>query len=181
VATLNPPNVSTQYPVNESAHMYDWLADSRSTHHISNCHELFTFFEPIPNATPLGIKGKIISIKNKGTIKMITQYGTWEHILCLENVSYIPMNKYNIFTLDRWDCLECQYQAKDSNLILYNCQNLPMLKRSKIALYIYMFKMEQLDMLNIFHMKSYIFSCTETKQPWEIWHRQFRHISYDRL
>ena len=100
--------------------MYDWLADSISTYNITNCCELYTSFEPIPNVTVLGIRDKIINIKGKGTIKIIAQYEMQKCILHLENVSYISTNKYNIFTLGRWDCLGHQYQAKDGNLILYD-------------------------------------------------------------
>jgi hypothetical protein len=91
------------------------------------------------------------------------------------------MNKYNILALGRWDCLERRYQAKDGDLILFDRQDLPVLKGSKIASGIYKFKMQLPNALNISYSKSYIFSCTEVKQSWETWHKRFGHVSYDGL
>jgi len=55
--------------------MYKWLADTSSTHHISNQHEIFSSYEPTLEATILGIGGKIIQIAGQGTITLTAQYG----------------------------------------------------------------------------------------------------------
>jgi hypothetical protein len=88
---------------NSSDCMYDWLADTRSTNHISNRHKNFSSYEPTPEATVHGVSGKIIQVVGCGTVILTAQYGTQKRTLCLENVNYIPSNKYNIFALSRWD------------------------------------------------------------------------------
>ena len=121
---------------NEVSHMYDWLADSESTNHITNWHEFFSSYEPTPGATIQGVEGKIIQIEGHGTIKLTAKYGTCEWILHLENVSYIPSNKYNIFALGRWDSQGQRYQVSNGELILFNRQNVPVLKGQKVTSHI---------------------------------------------
>jgi hypothetical protein len=164
---------------NESARMYDWLADTGSTNHIANWRDLFSSYEPTPEATVYGVGGKITSVVGRGTITLIAQYGTRKRVLNLTNVNYIPTNKYNIFALGRWDSCGRKYKASDGKLTLYNRQNAPVLKGQKIASNIYKFRlytraMKQMDI-------QYTFASTEQKQSWETWHRRFGHISYTGL
>jgi hypothetical protein len=86
---------------NKDYHIYDWLADSGSTNHISNWCEIFSSYKPTPEATVYGVGDKITYVIGCGTVLLTTQYGTQKHTLCLENGDYIPTNKYNIFTLGR--------------------------------------------------------------------------------
>ena len=106
---------------NDSTRMYDWLADSRSTHHITNRRELFSSYEPTPEATVHGVGGKITQVVGRGTLMLTAQYGTQKRLLRLEKVNYIPSNKYNILALGRWDTDGCRYQASNGMLTLYNC------------------------------------------------------------
>ena len=106
--------------VNEASRMYDWLADSGSTHHITNRRELFSSYEPVPQAIVHGVSGKIIQVIGRGTILLTAQYGTQTHILRLENINFIPTTKFNIFALGRWDDKGRQYQATKGTLTLYN-------------------------------------------------------------
>ena len=88
--------------MNENSHMYNWLADSGATRHIFNAHDLFITYEPMPNAVIHGIGDKVIQVQGRGKIILTTQYGTRKRTLCLEQVNYIPNNKYNILALGRW-------------------------------------------------------------------------------
>jgi hypothetical protein len=81
--------------------LYDWLADSGSTNHITNQRKLFTIYKETPGATVHGVGGKITQVIGRGKISLIAQYGTCRRTLHLENVNYIPTNKYNIFALGR--------------------------------------------------------------------------------
>ena len=166
---------------NEASRMYDWLADSGSTNHITNRREFFSSYESTPGATVQGVGGKIIQIEGRGTIKLTAKYGMRKRILHLENVSYIPSNKYNIFALGRWDSQRRRYQASNGELILFNRQNVPVLKGQKVASHIYKFNMVPTDATNKIDLKLYSFSCKESKQTWETWHRRFGHVSYDGL
>ena len=166
---------------NESIRMYDWLADSGSTNHITNRRELFSSYEPTPEATVHGVGGKIIQVEGRGTVKLIAQYGTRKRTLYLEKVNYIPSNKYNILALGRWDSHGRRYQASNGNLILYDHDDVPVLKGQKINSNIYKFQLSPSDASNETSDKQYTFSCNESKQSWETWHRRFGHVSYTGL
>jgi hypothetical protein len=179
---INDYNVQYEsFAANESARMYDWLADTGSTNHISNWRKLFSSYEPTLEATVHGVGGKITQVAGRGTINLIATYGTRKHTLCLENVNHIPSNKYNIFALGRWDSQGRRYQASNGELNLFDCRDVPVLKGHKIRTNIYKFQLTPYDTLNITNDKSYTFSCKEAKQTWETWHRRFGHVSYKGL
>ena len=162
--------------VNEASHMYDWLADSGSIHHITNRHELFSSYKPTPQAIVHGVGGKIIQVVGRGTILLTTQYGTRTRVLRLENVNFIPITKFNIFTLRRWDDKGRRYQATKGTLTLYNRDDVPILKGSRINLHIYKFWLQPADATKIINSKHFTFSSHEPQQTWETWHRHFGHI-----
>src|SRR6267154_2602667 len=160
--------------------MYEWLADTGSTHHISNWREIFSSYEPMPEAIVHGVGGKITQVAGQGTIFLTAQYGTRKHTVHLENVKYIPTNKYNIFALVRWDNQGWRYEATNGDLVLYNHKDAPVLRGHKIATNIYKLIIKPFDTLNN-SKPTYTFFSTETKQPWETWHRRFGHVSYKGL
>jgi len=53
---------------NEVTHVYDWLADTGSTYHITNRQELFRTYEPTPEATVQGVGGIRSQVLGRGTI-----------------------------------------------------------------------------------------------------------------
>ena len=67
LASSDQPNITV--PV------YNWLADSALMYHVSNCHELFHTFEPMPGTTVYGVGGKISQIMGYGEISLNAQYG----------------------------------------------------------------------------------------------------------
>jgi hypothetical protein len=147
---------------NESSRMYDWLADSGSTHHITNRREIFSSYEPTPEATVHGVGGKIIKVLGRGTVMLSAQFGSRKRILRLERVNYIPSNKYNIFALGRWDSQGRRYQASKGVLTLYNAQDVPILCGNKISSHIYKFHLLPADETNLLNSKYYTFSCQES-------------------
>ena len=174
---VSNPNVYTNVTTNESACMYDWLADSGSTNHITNQWELYSSYEPMPEATVHGVGGKISQVTGQGTILLMAQYGMRKHTLRLENVNYIPSNKYNIFILGRWDSQGRRYEVSNGKLILFNHLDVPVLKGLKIASNIYKFKLTPINTNEI----NYTFLCQENKQTWETWYQHFGHVSYKGL
>ena len=154
--------------------MYDWLVDSGSTNHITNWWELYSSYEPTLGATVHRVSGKITLVAGRGIQLLTAQYRTQRHILQLENVNYIPTNKYNIFTLGRWDSQGRRYEASKGEIILFNCLDVPVLKGLKITSNIYKFKLMPIDT----NKTNYTLLCKEVKQTWEIWHQHFGHVSY---
>src|SRR6267154_510748 len=173
-------NVQYGNTENPNACMYEWLADTSSTHHISNQREIFSSYEPTPEATVLGVGGKVIRVQGQGTLTLTAQYGTRKRTLHLEKINYIPTNKYNILSLGRWDSQGRRYQASHGELILYDHHDVPVLKGLKIASNIYKFILKPYDASQI-TKQIYSFSSKEIKQTWETWHRRFGHVSYKGL
>ena len=167
--------------VNEASRMYDWLADSGSTHHITNRRELFSSYDPMLQAIVHGVGGKIIQVVGRGTILLTAQYGTRTCVVRLENVNIIPTTKFNIFALGWWDDKGCWYQATKGTLTLYNRDDVPILKGNKINSHIYKFRLQPADVTNIINSKHFTFSSHEPQQTWETWHRHFGHVGYDSL
>jgi hypothetical protein len=170
-------NVAT----NTDDHLYDWLADTGSTNHITYRCELFSTYEPTLGVTVHGVGGKITQVAGHGTVILTTQYGMRKHTLRLEKVNHIPNNKYNIFALGRWDSQGRRYQASNGELTLYNRNNIPILQGCKIASNIYKFILAPADASTETNHQIYTFSCNKTKQSWETWHRRFGHVSYKGL
>jgi hypothetical protein len=86
---------------NSETCMYDWLVDSRSTNHIACQCNFFSSYKPTLDVTVNGIDGKTIQVEECSIVSLVAQYGTQKHILHLENVNYIPLNRWNIFALGR--------------------------------------------------------------------------------
>ena len=131
----------------------------------------------MPGATIHRVSGKILLVSGWGTILLTAQYGMCKRTLQLENINYIPTNKYNIFALGRWDSQGRRYEASKGELTLFNHLDVPVLKGLKIASNIYKFKLTPINTNEI----NYTFSCQELKQTWETWHQRFGHVSYKGL
>ena len=87
----------------DNSRMYVWLADSALTNYIACQHELFSLYEQTPDTTIHRIGGKIIQVEGHRTVSLKAQCRVHTCILHLQNIKYIPLNKYNIFALGRWD------------------------------------------------------------------------------
>ena len=166
---------------NNNSHIYIWLADSTLINHIACWHKLFSSYEQTLDATVYRVGGKIIQVEGCRTISLEAQYRVHTCILRLQNVRYIPLNKYNIFALGRWDSQEQRYQTLNGKITLYNCQNMPVLKGYKILSNIYKFHLVPKDLSNVTNTKTYVFTINKPKQSWETWHCCFSYINYKGL
>ncbi len=82
VNDISDQNVNVSYlAANKTDRMYNWLADTGSTNHITNRREIFSSYEQTPEATVHGVGGKIIQVAGQGTVTLIAQYGPQKHIL----------------------------------------------------------------------------------------------------
>jgi len=64
--------------------MNEWLADTGSTHHISNWREIFSSYEPMPEVIIHGVGGKITQVAGQGTVFLSAQHGMRKHTLHLK-------------------------------------------------------------------------------------------------
>ena len=94
------------------------------------------------DAKVYGVGRRETKIEGHGMINLVTQYGERSTTLRLEHVNFIPSNKYNILSLGRWETNGCLYVAEDNELTLYNKQQVPILKGSKVSCILYKFMLQ---------------------------------------
>ena len=98
---------------------YDWLADSRSTLHITNNKELYHTYISKQHIIK-GIGGKQTCAEGHRDIILQACHNTKITVLKLKDVLYIPTNKHNLFALGKWDTNGQMYQGYDGKLTLFN-------------------------------------------------------------
>ncbi len=81
---------------------YDWLADSRSTLHITKNKELYHTYMSKQHIIK-GIEGKEMHVEGHGNIILQACHNTKITDLKLKDVLYVPTNKHNLFALGKWD------------------------------------------------------------------------------
>ena len=79
---------------NDMSRMYEWLADTGSTNHITKEHDLFSTYETTCDAFVLGVGGNRTKIEGCKTIILAARYGTHIRSLHLKRINHIPSNKY---------------------------------------------------------------------------------------
>jgi hypothetical protein len=84
--------------INEHLMLYDWLADSATTSHVTHQCEAFISYTPMGDATITGVGGKA-TIAGRGTIELILTCNGQKYLLTLENVLHVPETKNNLISL----------------------------------------------------------------------------------
>ena len=165
-------------PFNKASRMYEWLADTGSTNHISNTCDIFSTYISANDAKVIGVGGMETKILGRGTINLTARYGDYVTSLTLEKVNYISTNKYNIISLGHWEIDGRSYHAENGKITLYNREKRPILEGKHLSSNLYTFNLQPIA---IAKKPTYTFTATEPPQSWETWHRRFGHISYDGL
>ena len=82
---------------------YDWLVDSATTSHITNCRDLFLMYQSIPDLRIGGVGSTKTCAVGRGDINLISKGDGQKFIIKLHNVLHVPENKNNLFSLGRWE------------------------------------------------------------------------------
>lgn len=88
--------------------LYDWLADSTTTSHVTHQCEAFTTYTPMGNAAITGVGGDT-KIAGRGTIELISKCNGQDFVLILEDILHVPSTQNNLILLGRWDAAGEQY------------------------------------------------------------------------
>ena len=78
--------------------LYDWLADSATTSHVTNMCDAFITFTPLEKPVH-GVGNVQTHAEGKGNIKIISTVNVIKHQLTLKDVLYIPTNQQNLISL----------------------------------------------------------------------------------
>jgi hypothetical protein len=116
--TYNPLDVEGN---NSALSLYDWLADSATTSHITNMRNAYTTFESLEKPVS-GVGNAQTCAKGKGTINIRTMVNHQAYNLTLRDVLYIPSNPHNLISLGRWDNAGGNYHG-GQGILTMNARN----------------------------------------------------------
>ena len=162
----------------DQGRMYDWMADSGASSHITYRRDAFAKYQHIVG-TPISVAGGLkTSAIGMGDLILRSECDGISFMLKLHNVLHIPSNKNNLFSLGRWESNECKAILADGNihLILGDGRTLARGPKTRNNLY----------KLTFTHAPTNDpIDCSlnaSTPVPtWEIWHRCFGHVAYGGL
>ena len=158
--------------------MYEWMADSGASLHITYWYDTFTKYQHIVG-TPISVAGglKMSRIGMRDLI-LRSECNGISFILKLHNVLYIPSNKNNLFLLRRWESNGHKVILADGNvhLLLGDGRTLVCGPKTCNNLYKLIFTHALID-----NPIDCLLNASAPLPTWEIWHRCFGHIAYGSL
>ena len=119
--------------IDERLIYYDWLADTATTSHVSNCFEAFRSFKLLNEAKVTGVGNTFAQVKGRDTIKIESQIDGQKFIIELNDVLYIPSNKQNLFSLGHWYTAGSQYVGRKGQITLITKDGKRVAKGKKIS------------------------------------------------
>ncbi len=166
--------------MNQIVHeLYDWLANTSTTSHITHRHDAFTTYQPLPKIPVSGVGGIQSFAIVKGTVFLQSECDGVMHILQLNNVLHIPSNANSLLSLGSWE-----EQTGRSILIQHGKLTLLTKDGTPVA--------RGLHLSNRLYQMSFVLSRSPVNSDfafhargfapsWEVWHLCFGHISYSVL
>jgi len=103
--------------IDERALYYDWLADSMTTSHIVNRHDIFKTYEPIKNTLITSVRGLQAQAIGHGNVDIYTTINSKMFTIHLHDILYMPRNRNNLFSLRRWLAKGRDFSRQDLALI----------------------------------------------------------------
>jgi len=92
-------DVTNYNGIDECTLYYNWLADSATTSHIVNQHDVFKMFNPVNNTLITGVGGLQAHAEGHSDVDVYTMLSGTMHTIHLHDVLYVPGNKNNLFSL----------------------------------------------------------------------------------
>jgi hypothetical protein len=164
--------------------LYDWLADSTTTSHVTHQCDAFIIYIPMGNAAITGVGGDT-NIAGQGTIELILKCNGQDFVLILEDVLHVPSTQNNLISLGRWDAAGGRYTGGGGAITLTTKDGKRVGHGRKVGNHLYKMDMTVRKATSK-PTKDYTVSPQTfmSKQPalsWETWHQRFGHISYTGL
>ena len=159
--------------------LYDWLADTSTTSHITHRRDAFATYQLVPKI-PVSLAGKNISYAiGKGTIFLQSECDGVIHTLQLNDVLHIPNTDHSLLSLGCWEQeTGRQFHVQYGKMTLLTNEGVGVARGIRLSnrLYQMSFILSRVpeNAEFAFHAKIY--------QPtWEAWHRKYGHVSYSGL
>ena len=88
----NSPDVVNSGEINDRLIYYNWVADSTTTSHVANRHDIFTTYETLHDITIAGVGNITTRVEGWGTVQLISKCKNHTYMLTLNDVLHIPTN-----------------------------------------------------------------------------------------
>lgn len=95
--------------IDECLILYDWLADTATTSHITHHQEAFKTYTPMGNSSVMGVGSKEAKIDGCRTVELVSTCSGQDFILLLGDVIHVPRTQNNLILLGRWDATGGRY------------------------------------------------------------------------
>jgi len=172
---VNNTVVSTS---NQDRSLYDWIANSASTLHICNKHEVFTEYSSIKNEIPIYGVGNITTTGiERGKIVIQAIHNGKTHKIILNDVLHVPNNCHNILSLEQWAHAGGTFKG-GPEITLISPNGIEIAKGILITNNLFQIKFRYYYPTHLTTQPQYNFISQEHKLTWETWHKCFRHVSY---
>jgi hypothetical protein len=179
---FNSHNVTNFNGIDKCTIWYDWLADSATTSHIVNCHDVFKTFETIKNTPITGVGGLQTHTEGHGDVNIYTKLNGETHFIHLCNILYVPSNRNNLFSLRHWLAKGSDFCGHDLTLISKTGNPITkgILTSNNLIKLRFRYAKDATHISNTPHTNT---SCPAVEKPksWNMWHRCFTHISISGL
>ena len=174
--SYNNVAISSQY---SDRQLYDWLADSGTTSHITHRRDTFVTYESIPKTQISGVGGITTFAIGRGSILLHSECDGNIHTLQLSNVLHVPSNQNSLLSLGCWEERTGRsILIKDGKMTLYTRDGIPVAKGIRLLnkLYQMSFTIAPASTTAITS-----FNATTSAPSWETWHKRFGHVGYSGL
>jgi len=168
-----PTTISLKY---DGDLLYNWLADTGTTSHMTHRHDAFTTYKPITQIPIKGISNiKVFAIK-RGTVYLHSKCDGCIYTLQLNKVLHVPHNQNSLLLLGCWEAtMGRKFLGENGKLTLVTKEGRSIAQGIRLSnrLYQMTFTLAPVPLLN-----NISFNMLTTAPSWEIWHKHFGHVGY---
>ena len=164
--------------------LYDWLADTATTSHITHQREAFSSYTPLGKSSVTGVGGKEAAVIGKGTVELVSTFSGQKFNLLLQNVLHVPGTRNNLISLGRWDAAGGRYVGGKGKITLITQNGQQVAQGTKIDNNLYKMRLtlrNSHSLLSESPTMPLTFIGCEPVLNWETWHRRFGHVAYSGL
>jgi len=159
--------------------LYDWLADSGTTSHITHQRDAFATYEMLPKLTVSGIGGITASAVGKGTVFLHSECNGIVHMLQLQNVLHVPKNTNSLLSLGCWEQQQGRsIMIKHGKLSLLTKDDITVARGTRLSNRLYQMSFV---LAHALHDTDFTFHVVIRLPSWADWHCRFGHVSYSGL
>ena len=163
--------------------VYDCLADSATTTHITKNRKALNNYKSIPPVSVSGVGGTNVLAMGKGSIILSATYRNKIYKIKLNNVLYVPGTRNNLLCLGRWETQGRSITFRNNNIYLLSEERQCVVKGTKIAnnLYKITFNICRVPTTDAKAIVAFVTEHNSPMPTWQDWHQRFGHVAYTGL